>query len=170
MEEPGRLQSMGSRSVRHDWATSLSLFTFMHWWRKWQPTPVFLPGESHEIQNFPKTKGLCSQIILTAVFQWVEDLWHAGAGSYHCMIVLRECKLFSIIKFTVFTSAFTESLVSGITLFFFLTWLFNKMKRTTIYHHEIKTNFHVNKMKLFYMDSYTGIILLKNRENMRKIC
>ena len=25
--------------------TSLSLFTFMHWRRKWQPTPVFLPGE-----------------------------------------------------------------------------------------------------------------------------
>ena len=21
-------------------------FTFMHWRRKWQPTPVFLPGES----------------------------------------------------------------------------------------------------------------------------
>ena len=32
--------------VRHDWATSFSLFTFMHWRRKWQPTPVFLPGES----------------------------------------------------------------------------------------------------------------------------
>ena len=46
MEEPGRLQSMGSLRVRHDWATSLSLFTFMHWRRKWQPTPVFLPGES----------------------------------------------------------------------------------------------------------------------------
>ena len=45
-EEPGRLQSMGSRRVRHDWATSLSLFSFMHWRRKWQPTPVFLPGES----------------------------------------------------------------------------------------------------------------------------
>ena len=26
--------------------TSLSPFTFMHWRRKWQPTPVFLPGES----------------------------------------------------------------------------------------------------------------------------
>ena len=26
--------------------TSLSLFTFMHWRRKWQPTSVFLPGES----------------------------------------------------------------------------------------------------------------------------
>ena len=30
----------------HDWATSLSLFPFMHWRRKQQPTPVFLPGES----------------------------------------------------------------------------------------------------------------------------
>ena len=46
MEEPGRLQSIGSLRVRHDWATSLSLSTFMHWRRKWQPTPVFLPGES----------------------------------------------------------------------------------------------------------------------------
>ena len=36
----------GSLRVGHDWATSLSLFTFMHWRRKWQPTPVFLPGES----------------------------------------------------------------------------------------------------------------------------
>ena len=41
MEEPGRLQSMGSQS-----RTRLSDFTFMHWRRKWQPTPVFLPGES----------------------------------------------------------------------------------------------------------------------------
>ena len=46
MEEPGGLQSMGSLRVGHDWATSLSLFTFMHWRKKWQPTPVFLPGES----------------------------------------------------------------------------------------------------------------------------
>ena len=46
MEEPGGLQSMGSQRVGLDRATSLSLFTFMHWRRKWQPTPVFLPGES----------------------------------------------------------------------------------------------------------------------------
>ena len=46
MEEPGRVQSMGSLTVGHDWATSLSLFTFMQWRRKWQLTPVFLPGES----------------------------------------------------------------------------------------------------------------------------
>ena len=91
-EEPGGLQSVGLRRVRHDWVTSLSLFTLCigegngnplqcsclenprdrgAWWaavygvaqsrtrlkwlsssmpqkrRKWQPTPVLLPGKSH---------------------------------------------------------------------------------------------------------------------------
>ena len=46
MEEPGRLQSMEWLKVRHNSATSLLLFAFMHWRRQWQPTPVFLPGES----------------------------------------------------------------------------------------------------------------------------
>ena len=41
-------QSMGSLRVGHNSVTSLSLFTFMHWRRKWQPTPVFLPGESRD--------------------------------------------------------------------------------------------------------------------------
>ena len=46
-EEPGRLQSMESLRFRQDWATSLSLFTFMHWRRKWQPTRALawrIPG------------------------------------------------------------------------------------------------------------------------------
>ena len=60
MEELGRLKSMGSRRVGYNWASSLSLFTwasslslftFMHWRRKWQPTPVFLPGESQGWQS-----------------------------------------------------------------------------------------------------------------------
>ena len=55
-EEPGELQSMGSLRVGHDWANSLSLFTFMHWRRKWQPTPVFLPGES---QGWGSPVGCC---------------------------------------------------------------------------------------------------------------
>ena len=33
-EEAGGLQSMGSLRVGYDWATSLSLFIFMHWRRK----------------------------------------------------------------------------------------------------------------------------------------
>ena len=56
MEEPVRLQSMGLRRAGHNWATSLSLFTFMHWRRKWQPTPVFLPGES---QGWGSLVGYC---------------------------------------------------------------------------------------------------------------
>ena len=55
-EEPARLQSMGSLRVGHDWATSLSFFTFLHWRRKWQPTPVFLPGES---QGWGTLVGCC---------------------------------------------------------------------------------------------------------------
>ena len=51
MEKSGGLQSMGSLRIRHDWVTSLSHFTFMHWSRKWQPTPVFLPGESQGWQS-----------------------------------------------------------------------------------------------------------------------
>ena len=57
-EEPGGLQSMGSLRVGHDSLTSLSLFTFMHWRRKWQPTPVFLPGES---QGRRSLVGCCLQ-------------------------------------------------------------------------------------------------------------
>ena len=49
MEEPQRLQSMGSLGIGHDWVTSLVLFTFMHWIRTWQPTPVLLPGESQRL-------------------------------------------------------------------------------------------------------------------------
>ena len=45
-EEPGGPQSMGSLRVGQDSATSLLLFTSLHWRRQWQPTPVFLPGES----------------------------------------------------------------------------------------------------------------------------
>ena len=55
-EEPARLQSMGPLRVGHDWEILLSLFTFMHWRRKWQPTPVFLPGES---QGWRSLVGCC---------------------------------------------------------------------------------------------------------------
>ena len=48
MEEPGRLQSMGhtESNMTERLHFHFSFFTFMHWRRKWQPTPVFLPGES----------------------------------------------------------------------------------------------------------------------------
>ena len=67
-EEPGRLQSMGSLGVGHDWATSLSLFPFMHWRRKWQPTPVFLPGES---QGW----GACWAAVYGVTQSWTRLRW-----------------------------------------------------------------------------------------------
>ena len=46
MDGGARWAAVHGVARRHNRATSLSLFTFMHWRRKWQPTPVFLPGES----------------------------------------------------------------------------------------------------------------------------
>ena len=43
--------------------TSLSLFTLMHWRRKWQPTPVFLPGES---QGWGRTESDTTEVTLAA--------------------------------------------------------------------------------------------------------
>ena len=46
MEEPGGLLSYGVAESRTQLSDFTFTFTFMHWRRKWQPTPVFLPGES----------------------------------------------------------------------------------------------------------------------------
>ena len=45
-EEPGRLQSMGSVESDRTERLHFHFSLFMNWRRKWQPTPVFLPGES----------------------------------------------------------------------------------------------------------------------------
>ena len=66
---------MGSLGVGHDCVTSLSLFTFMHWRRKWQPTPVFLPGES---QGW----GLPSLGLHRVRHDW-SDLAAATAAAWH---------------------------------------------------------------------------------------
>ena len=80
-EEPGRLQSMRSLRVGHDWATPLWVFTFMHWRRKWQPTPVFLPGESPDGGS-----SFCSLLSL----QFPCPVWEGGRGieeeNYSCFV------------------------------------------------------------------------------------
>ena len=90
-EEPGRLRSMGSLRVRHDWATWLSLFTFMHWRRKWQPTPVFLPRESQGqgslvdccLWGHTRVRHDWSDLAAVAVHMRVIFPWHA----YGCNMV-----------------------------------------------------------------------------------
>ena len=79
MEKAGRLQSMGSRRVGDDWVTSLSLFTFMRWRRKWQPTPVFLSGE--RIPGMGEPGGLPSMGSHRVRHDW-SDL--AAAATLYC--------------------------------------------------------------------------------------
>ena len=94
MEEPGRLQSMGSLRVRHNWATSLSLFTFMHCRRKWQPTPVFLPGESQGrgpvsgvAQSRTRLKRLSSSSRETDLRKQWYDLWQRMVCLYSLLVL-----------------------------------------------------------------------------------
>ena len=80
-EGPGGLQSMRSLGVGHDWATSLSLFTFLHWRKKWQPTPVFLPGESQAAvygvaQSRTRLKRLSSSSSSICLATSCEELTH----------------------------------------------------------------------------------------------
>ena len=94
-EEPGRLQSMGSLKVRHEWATSLSLFTFTYWRKKWQPTPVFLPGEWRDggawwaavwwvAQSRTRLKRLSSSSRHVQKPPWPSGPWEAPLTSPWC--------------------------------------------------------------------------------------
>ena len=63
--------------VGHDWATPLSLFTFMHWRRKWQPPPVFLPGQSY---GTGEPSGLLSMGSHRVGYDWSDLAAAAGDG------------------------------------------------------------------------------------------
>ena len=80
-EEPDRLQSIGSLGVGHDWVTSLSLFTFMHWRRKWQPTPVFLPGES-------QGQGAWWAAVYGVAQSWTRLKWLSSSSSSSSRLVI----------------------------------------------------------------------------------
>ena len=77
MEEPGRLQARGSLRVRHDWVTSLSLFTFMHWRRKWQPSVL-----AWRIPETEEPGGLPSIGSHRVGYNW-SDLAAAAAGEFN---------------------------------------------------------------------------------------
>ena len=88
--EPGGLQSMGSRRDGHDWATSLSPFTFMHWRRKWQPTPVFLPGESQG-QGSPVYGVAQSRTQLKQLSSSSSNHWTTMEFCYHRILNIVLC-------------------------------------------------------------------------------
>ena len=60
-EEPSRLQSVGSQRVRHDWVTSLSLFTFTSYLiRGEKPEKSLATSERAQLHWNPGTSGLLS--------------------------------------------------------------------------------------------------------------
>ena len=108
-EEPGGLQSMGS--LRVNWASSLSLFIFMHWRRKRQPTPV-LPGESQGrgawwaavygvAQSWTRLKWLSSIcIFITSWILGFSWLIHSSLSTFNkLMFFLHLCLLGTSYKF-----------------------------------------------------------------------
>ena len=94
MEEPGALQSMGSLGVGHDWSASLSLFTFMHWRKKWQSTPVFLPGVSRDggawwaaIYGVAQSRTWLKQLSSSSSSSWImEKAREFQKNIYFCFI------------------------------------------------------------------------------------
>ena len=65
--------------------TSLSLFTFMQWRRKWQPTPVFLPGES---QGRGSLMGCClwgRSSSSSRTSAWTLDYAGRRSWCHHCL-------------------------------------------------------------------------------------
>ena len=131
-EEPGGLQSMGSRRVGHDWATSLWLFTFMHWRRQWQPTPVFLPGES---QGRGSLVGCClwgrkSRTRLKRLSSSSFICWSWLIGYFKKLLIYLssqdQCKtslqdLVDVLKNTLGTAEFNHALFIGFC-WCFLVW------------------------------------------------
>ena len=89
VEEPSRLQSMGSLRIGHNWVTSLSLFTFMHWRRKWQPTTLFLPGESQGRGSLVGCRLWgCTESDMTERLHFHFSLSCIGEGKWHSTPVL----------------------------------------------------------------------------------
>ena len=85
-EKPGRLQSLGS--LESDTLSDFT-FTFMHWRRKWQPTPVFLPGESHGRRNLVGCSPWgAMQEILVQFLGW-EDPLEKGTSTHSSILAWR---------------------------------------------------------------------------------
>ena len=112
-EEPAGLQSMGSLRVGHDWATSFSLFTFMHWRRKWQPTPVFLPGESQgrgsrwaAVYGVTQSRTLLKRLSSSSTYKY----------SYICFLLASICMGYHLLSLNILSVYDLKAEVSCIQL------------------------------------------------------
>ena len=94
MEDPGRLQSMGSRRVGHNWTTSLSLFTFMHWRRKWQPNSSVL---AQRIPGMAEPGGLLSMGSHKVGHDWSDLAAAAVLGTFRSLLQHHSSKAYCLL-------------------------------------------------------------------------
>ena len=73
-EEPDGLQFMGSQRVGNNGVTSLSLFTFTHWRRKWQPTSCL---------ESPRDRGAWWASVYGVSQRRTRLKWLSSSSSYH---------------------------------------------------------------------------------------
>ena len=92
-EEPGRLQSMGSLRVGHDWVTSLSLFTFMNWEKEMATHSSIL---ARRIPGTEEPSGLLSVGSHRIGHDWSDSA--AAALTYYDFIDKSEVYLLSIFQ------------------------------------------------------------------------
>ena len=117
MEEPGRLQSMGSLRVGHDWGTSLSVFTFTHWRRKRQHSTVL----AWRIPGMREPGGLPSMGSHRVRHDW-SDLAAAAAAAM-CLCQYRFKNVYSL-GYKPVLLCFLAQIVPVLAIGSILIWLF----------------------------------------------
>ena len=95
-EEPGRLQSMGSQRVRHNWATSLSLSLELN-----SPVPVHFSSLIPRMSTF----SLAISCLTTSNLLWFMDLTCQVPMQY-CSLKHRTLLLSPVISTTEFCFCF----------------------------------------------------------------
>ena len=82
--EPGGLPPMGSHRVGQDWSdlAAAAARPSLNWRSKWQPTPVFLTGESHEQRSLVsyspwdhKELDMTQQLTLFALNDFIQAIF-----------------------------------------------------------------------------------------------
>ena len=103
------LSALWSRRVGHDWATSLSLYTFTHWRRKCQPTPVFLPGESQGRGSLVGCRLWGCRVRHRVRLKWLSSSSRASLGSETFYLILG---VHVIVYLVSLENVFIDSIIS----------------------------------------------------------
>ena len=158
---------MGSLRVGHDWVASLSLFTFMHWKRKWQPL-------QYSCLENPRDRGAWWAAVYGVAQSWTRLKRLSSSSSSRT--VRRKFLLFKSPSFLIATPADRDSpLIFIIPLFlsyaawFNLGWHWAHLTDYFLTSTEDTCDHKVNKMYARVLIRTSGYTLLKvHRKKKRR--